>query len=259
MSRHCLTAKALSLPWVLRDPWTPIDSEAGKALTISAEGFHYKLVAELLFGSKYQTAVAQDLSVSRPGEHFVLVARGVTRGQGKTKGYHERRVRISPRVRSLLLSQQKAPLARMSTQRIAAIGEVRKLLWLALAVLFNNGAPGKDSSDSVKGKASEFSRPFERAEDARFFDDLNDEVEAVDPTAERLQWLKGLTERAAAVLKVAFDAGPRSAMQRYRAQAAALSRFHGSLRGDKSPLPQLAEHYRKQNLVRQNEESNDDF
>jgi CRISPR system Cascade subunit CasA len=235
------------------DPWTPVETDAGKALTISAEGFHYKLVAELLFGSKYQAAVAQDLSISHSGERYVLIAQGVTRGQGKTEGYHERRVPISPKVRSFLMSEQKAPLARISTQRIAAIGEVRKLLWLALAVLFNNGAPGKDSSDSVKDKASEFSRPFERTEDARFFDDLNDEVEAADPTAQRLQWLQGLVERAAAVLKVAFDAGPRSAIQRYRAQAAALSRFHGALRGDNSPLSELANHYRQQSQTQQQE------
>lgn len=242
---------------VTGDPWMPVETEAGKALTISAEGFHYKLVAELLFGSKYQAAVAQDLSITKAGERLALIAQGVTRGQGKTEGYHERRVPISFKVRSLLLGQQKANLARISTQRIAAIGEVRKLLWLALTVLFNNGVPGKDSSDSVKDKASKFSRPFERAEDARFFDDLNAEVEADDPTAQRLQWQQGLVERAAAVLKLAFDAGPRSAIQRYRAQAAALSRFHGGVRGDKSPLPELAHHYRQQSQKQQQEEDRD--
>lgn len=242
---------------VTGDPWTPVDTEAGKALTISAEGFHYKLVAELLFGSKYQAGAAHDLSIARAGERYLLIAQGVTRGQGKTEGYHERRVPISPKVRSMLIRQQKETLARISTQRIDAIGEVHKLLWLALAVLFNNGAPGKDSSDSVKDKASKFSRPFERAEDARFFDDLNDEVEASDATAQRLKWLQGLVERATAVLNVAFYAGPRSAIQRYRAQAAALSRFHGALRGDKSPLPEYANHCRQHSQTQQQEVTRD--
>jgi len=238
-----ISAKALN--GMTGDAWTPLETVAGKALTIGPEGFHYKLMAELLFGSKYQAAAAQDLSISRADERYVLIAQGVTRGQGKTEGYHERRVPISPRVRSLLLGQQGGQLARISTQRIAAISEVRKVLWLALAVLFNNGAPGKDSSDSVKDKASKFSRPFEQDEDARFFDDLNEEVEADDPAAQRLRWLEGLVGRAGAVLHAAFDAGPRSAMQRYRAQAGALSRFHGTLRGDKSPLPELADHQRR--------------
>jgi CRISPR system Cascade subunit CasA len=62
-----------------------------------------------------------------------------------------------------------------------------------------------------------------------------------------------LVERAAAVLHVAFEAGPRSAIQRYRAQAIALSRFHGTLRGDKSPLPELANHYRQARKPQQQE------
>jgi CRISPR system Cascade subunit CasA len=53
-------------------------------------------------------------------------------------------------------------------------------------------------------------------------------------------------ERAEGVLKQAFDAGPRSTMQRYKARAAALSRFHGALRGAKPVLPDLAQHYAQQ-------------
>jgi CRISPR system Cascade subunit CasA len=231
---------------VTGDPWTPIDTEAGKALTIGREGFHYKLVAELLFGGRFQAGVAHDTAVTRAGEHHVLITQGVTRGQGKTEGYHERRVPISPAMRRLFCSQQKSALALIASQRIAAIGEVRKLLWLALTVLFNNGAPGKDSSDGVQDKATGFSRPFERAEDVRFFTDLNDEVEADDPVTQRLEWQCGLVDRAAAVLNVAFAVGPRSAIHRYRAQATASARFHGVLRGDKSPLPEFANHYRQQ-------------
>jgi CRISPR system Cascade subunit CasA len=127
---------------------------------------------------------------------------------------------------------------------------VRKLLWLALATLFNNGQPASKDSDSVNNKARTFSQPFEQAEDARFFTDLTEEIEADDPAVTRLNWLIGLTERAETLLRHAFDAGPRSGMQRYRAQAAALSRFHGGLRGPKSPLPDLAHHYRQQALLR---------
>lgn len=236
---------AKELNGVTGDPWTPVEIEAGKALTISAEGFHYKLMAELLFGVKYQPAAAQDLSIARADERWVLIAQGLTRGQGKTEGYHERRVPIAPKTRQLLLTQQRASLSRSASQRVAAIGEVRKLLWLALTVLFNNGIAGKDSADSVKEKATRYARPFERAEDARFFDDLNNEIEADDPTRQRLAWLLDLVDRAAAVLQLAFETGPRSAIRRYRAQAAALNRFHGALRSEKSPLTELAQHYRR--------------
>ncbi|MBK6591277.1 MAG: type I-E CRISPR-associated protein Cse1/CasA [Burkholderiales bacterium] len=236
------------------DAWTPIDVEGGKALTITSNGFNYKLVSELLFGGKYQSPVAHNLEQQAKGESLVFVTQGITRGQGKTEGYHERRVPISPKVRGLLMTNQKAQLERIAGQRIAAIGEVRKLLWLALAVLFANGNSG-DSSEGNKAKASKFSAPFEAAEDARFFVDLNEEMEAVDSGAQRLQWLLGLADRAEAILKIAFDAGPRSGVQKYRAQSAALSRFHGGLRSEKSPLPGLANYYRQQSIKRQEETS----
>ncbi len=237
---------AKELNGITGDPWTPVDLAAGKALTIAAEGFHYKLVAELLFGGKYLAPIAQDFTSSEEGLQYVLIAQGVTRGQGKTEGYHERRVPISPKARTLLFGGHKEALAKPASERIRAIAEVRKLLWLALTVLFSNGEPGCDSSDSVKDKASEFSRPFEKAEDARFFDDLNQEIEADDPAAQRLRWMTELAERAESVLQSAFARGPRSGIQRYRARAAALSRFRAALRGEKSPLPDLAHHYRQQ-------------
>jgi CRISPR system Cascade subunit CasA len=178
----------------------------------------------------------------------------MTRGQGKTEGYHERQVPISPKVRSQLVSNQKTSLARLATQRIAIISEVRKLLWVALAVLFANGKSG-DSSEGNKTKASKFSAPFETTEDGRFFDDLSEEIDAADPAAQRMQWTLDLVDRAEAILKIAFDAGPRNGVQKYRAQSSALSRFHGGLRGDNSPLPDLANHYRQQSIKRQEETS----
>jgi CRISPR system Cascade subunit CasA len=67
--------------------------------------------------------------------------------------------------------------------------------------------------------------------------------------------LLGLVERAEAILKVAFDAGPRSGIQKYRAQSAALSRFHGGLRSNKFQIPELANYYRQQTTKRKEETS----
>ena len=234
------------------DAWTPIDVEGGKALTITATGFNYKLVSELMFGGKYQSPVAHNLAKAANGQGLLLIAQGMTRGQGKTEGYHERRVPISAKVRSLLATNQKDSVSRLAAQRIAVIGEVRKMLWLALAVLFANGHSG-DSSEGNKLKASRFSAPFESAEDARFFDDLNEEIDSTDPAAQRLQWMLGLVERAETILKLAFVAGPRNGVQKYRAQSSALLRFHSALRGEKSPLSDLAHHYRQQKNQRQEE------
>lgn len=242
------------------DAWTPIDVEDGKALTITSKGFNYQLVSELMFGGKYKPPTAHNLDKPANGESLIFITQGITRGQGITEGYHERRVPISPKVRSLLIANQKAQLERASGQRITAIGDVRGLLRYALVVLFESGDVKdiRQASKAHEAKVRKFSAPFEGAEDARFFYDLNEEIDAADPSAQRLQWLLGLVERAEAILKKAFGAGPRSGIQRYRAQSAALSRFHGGLRSDKFPIPELVNYYRQQTLKRQEETSDHD-
>ena len=239
------------------DAWTPIDVEGGKALTITSNGFNYKLVSELMFGGKYQPPTAHNLDQTCSGSRLVFITQGITRGQGKTEGYHERHVPISPKVRGLLVSNQKVQLERISGQRIAAIGDVRSLLRYALVVLFESGDVKdiRQASKTHEAKVRKFSAPFEGAEDARFFDDLNEEIEATDPGAQRLQWLLGLVDRADSILKAAFEAGPRSGIQKYRAQSAALSRFHGGLRSDKFPISDLVNYYRQQTIKRQEETS----
>lgn len=237
---------AKELNGVTGDPWTPVDIAAAKALTITGEGFQYKLLAELLFGSKFLPGVTQDVGRGRPDERLSLIAQGVTRGQGKTERYHERRVPISPKTRVLLLGGQQPVLARIAAEHIAAIAELRKVLWVALTVLFNNGRADGNADDGTMDKASRFARPFEQAENVRFFDDLSAEVEADDQDAQRLAWLLGMVGRAEAVLRSAFGAGPRSSIQRYRARSAALSRFHGTLRGSKFPVAELNKYYQQQ-------------
>jgi len=229
------------------DAWTPVDAADSKALTVSGAGFEYKLMAELLTGGRFTQGAAWRLDGWPRDASLQLVAQAAVRGQGKTEGYHERRVPISPKLRSRLAGPQRVAVAEMAKQRIAAIAAVRTLLWSALMLLFANGV-GDDRKDSNKEKASRFARPFEQGEDARFFDDLAQEAEAdeADAPALRVQWLLGLVDRAASVLEQSFDAGPRSAMQRYKARAAALSRFHGALRGAKPVLSDLAPHYAQQ-------------
>lgn len=227
------------------DPWAPIDAAAGKALTINAEGFHYRLAAELLFGGKYRRSVTQIPDANDGSYGLVVLAQGVTRGQGKTEGYHERRIPISPKVRQLMIQKQTDRLAKIAGERVSAIGQIRSVLWTALATLFDQGAAKDKFSDSAKDKASDFGKPFEQAEDARFFDALNAEVESGQPETEHLNWLLSMASSAETILKNAFSAGPQCGEQRYRAQAAALSRFHAGLRSPKT-LPALAEYYCKQ-------------
>lgn len=237
------------------DPWTPINVGESKALTVGTKGFYYKLASELVFGSgTYRQPIAQLLRDDDGSEGIVILAQAVTRGQGKTEGYHERRIPISPKVRRMLRQHQTDQLAATASARVKAIGDMRSVLWASLVTLFNNGSQNSPS-DETKNKANRYTELFELDEDHNFFTDLNVAIEADDPDQARLDWLIAMAQRAEAHLKGAFEAGPRSNEQRYRARAAALYRFHGTLRGEKSPLPDLANHYRKQ---KQQKETADD-
>ena len=236
---------AKDLNGVTGDPWMPVDIPQAKALTIGARGFDYKLSVQLLLGDKYTKPIAQTWLASDDTDGVKLIAQGVARGQGKTEGYHERRIPISRRVRQALMTRQTDELAKLADERIEAISEVRKMLWGAIAVLLANGAKDdsgnhKDGSDTVTKRANVFTQPFEAECDAEFFTELAQEIESNDRISVRTRWLQKLATRAERFLRAAFIAGPRSGHLRYRAQAAALSRLHGAMRGNKLPALALA-------------------
>lgn len=233
---------------VTGDAWTPIETAKAKALTLSRNGFDYKLMSELIAGEDYTLGAAWRLDGWPQNTPLQAIAQATVRGQGKTEGYHERRVPITPKLRRLLTGGQRPLVATLAKKRIQAIADMRKLLWISLSLLFANGE-NDSGNDAISQRASRFAQPFEQHEDTRFFDDLAQHIEAEGAQQEAvyLQWLLGLAERAEIVLQQAFVAGPRSGMQRYKAQSAALSRFHAGLRGGKKPpFPELVSHYAQQ-------------
>lgn len=237
------------------DSWTPIDAVTGEALRIRADGFGYELASALLFGNEYRKGIYRQPTAMRliesDGENGIFaVMQAISRGgpmgnKSVTEGYHERRIPISPTVRRLLLQKQTDRLANVAREHVHAIKQIRSVLWTSLAALFDQGATKEKFSDSATKKANRFTTSFEQAEDARFFDALNEEIESSEPDEVHLQWLLSMTARAEAILTNAFTAGPQSCEQRYRAQSAALSRFHTGLRSSKT-LPVLADHLRQQ-------------
>ena len=236
---------AKELNGVTGDPWMPLDMVSTKALTITSRGFDYKLASELLFGQKFRKSVTQMPRPDDASEGLVLLAQGVTRGQGKTEGYHERRIPISKKMRQAFAIRNTDELAKVADARIAAIAEVRKMIWIALTVLFSNAAKDeagkdRDPGDTIKNRASKFAQPFESLCDSLFFEELTEEIESDAPLAVREAWLVRIADRADLVVRAAFSAGPRSGQLRYRAQSAALARLHGAMRSLKSKMPDLA-------------------
>jgi CRISPR system Cascade subunit CasA len=86
---------------VTGDPWSPIvveKSGAAKSLTVDARGFGYRRMVDFMFsdGGVQPSALQQPDATDEAGG-LQLVARALVRGQGKTEGYHERRVPLSRR------------------------------------------------------------------------------------------------------------------------------------------------------------------
>ena len=230
------------------DLWTPIEIADAKALTMKGSGFSYRLMTELLFGANYRKPAAQAPSLADNQEGMTIVARAIAGGNCTTNGYHERRVPFSPRVRRMLIRRETDLLSQVASERVDAVGRIHRLLRGALETLFDNGKERNgrgELPDSLHEKAARFARPFEQGEDRRFFDGLNAEIESEDREQTRLAWYLSMADQARAILIAAFDAGPRSGEQRYRARTAALGRLEAGLRSDKV-LPTLADHFRKQ-------------
>lgn len=226
------------------DAWTPV--EEGQALTLGASGFNYSLAAELAWGTKYRKTLTQALRSEDGSSGISLLAQGLVRGKGKTEGYHERRIPLSKKVVGFLRTGQTDRLAVIAEARIKAIAIMRdSVLRTALLCLLEAEKKENINFDrrTAKQQIKPFVRAFEHAEDVRFFDDLNREIEAEDANVERLDWLAGLAYRAEIVLRSAFVIGPQSGERRYRARSLALLNFRDELRSDKN-FPALAQHLR---------------
>ncbi len=228
---------------VTGDIWTSVNELAkpfGAALKIRARGFDYKLSSSLLFGIEYGSGEracfysptsALKINGSLPGQLFSAVLCGISRGgptgnKSVTQGYHERNIPISARVKSLLFQNNGNDLANAARWHIHKVTAFRSAVWSSVALLLVNGIPpNRPYEKVVADRADFFATQFELQEDARFFLDLTEDVEADDRDAYRADWQVGLKGRALQTLEKAFDQGPRSGSRRYRARSAALDLF----------------------------------
>ncbi|GEO18005.1 hypothetical protein MAE02_57010 [Microvirga aerophila] len=210
------------------DAWTPIEIRQGdaKALTIDARGFSYRRFADILTRTRFRPAPLQEIGPEEEGEAFVLVCRALVRGQGKTEGYHERRVPISREAVRAFRRGEVERVAALAKSRIEDAAKVRGALRFALLVLFQNGKDQIDVRDpSSTRRADARLDSFEAAVDADFFERMWEELPAGEGTvaaaAVRTEWLRDLLAHARNVLAAAEAGSPRSAVRSYRARARA--------------------------------------
>lgn len=205
------------------DAWTPVQRDKATALTVSGTGFTYKLLYELMAGENYQGGVAQQIRASERADATFYVWAFV-RGKGVTKGLHERRVPLPPKVRARLANKaERQALGAVAKYRIDTVARMQKdVLKPAICVLLQ-AAPSKlDLSDD---RAKRWLESFEQAVDANFFPALWADLDLPvnDANASWEAWVYHCAKRE---LDNAIASVPLPSIARYRAVAEAESVFY---------------------------------
>jgi CRISPR system Cascade subunit CasA len=199
------------------DFWTPLNRESRKSLTVSADGFSYKLVSDVAFGADWISSPAQSTEALASSAH--LVARVLVRGQGETKGYHERIIPIPVAVRRLLgRGDGQAKLGSRSQQMITAVELAKNKVLKRAVLILAQGDP-----DDLNFKDKRFDNQlgqFEKTVDDVFFVELFRSIALPDDEAQD-SWHRDLWALASARFKTVAESIPSPGARDYRARAAA--------------------------------------
>ena len=230
------------------DPWAPIHADGTQSWGIGAEGFGYGQLAKLLDPAKITLPRLAKVD-DDGGSQIALYANAVTRGQGKTEGFHERLVPIPRKVADFLARPDGFDrIGEVARGRLDSAGTAQRIFSHALFMLYQSG-PERDEIDFkdkvTKDRVRPWTRRLDALIDASFFDDAFwDEVvagEASDDVRERyeLAWRRKLRTLAGAVLEEAMKAAPRTEMARLRARARCKGVFEGRMHGFVEPAAAL--------------------
>ena len=238
--------EAKSLNGLTGDPWALIDhrdKKGDKVLTLPAGGFSYKRVTEYLTSGDYgRPLLLSPTEAERQSpEPLELVARAMVRGQGKTEGYHERRVPVRHRLKLATTRRSGGELddvAAISQARVEDIGKVQRILSHAIQVFAARGDHDRISPEH-RERARTWLNRLDEIVDATFFDALQDEFEAdaADRPGIRHHWLldderrSGVINQARTLLHDAEDSLPCPSIYHYKAREAAEGLFEGRIRG----------------------------
>jgi CRISPR system Cascade subunit CasA len=205
------------------DPWMAVSNE-GKAFSVGNGGFSYRKVSELLNPEKFRLPELVRISDNQSAQNAALVFQAVCRGQGKTEGYHERRLPFG-----LLLHKD---LATAAERRVEAMGELRSAFRLALFVIAQGG-PEKVAADKeeTRGFVEPYLECLEREIDRTFFQDLEDELSSPESDRESVyqEWLEKRVAFAETQLLQSCQSLPHPFSRRYQARARAGIAFRGRL------------------------------
>ena len=218
------------------DPWLPISKEGKEttSLTVSSGGFHYNLTRKLIFGKDHDKSPALCLHSIDRDKEMEFLARCLVRGQGKTEGYHERRIPIPARAKDIFSSpEQHEKMAARAESRVQDAATMnKKVLQPALLTLFQCAPEKINWKDR---RADTWRSQFETLVDRDFFDRLWTEM-AKDLEESQLCWRQFLLACGQKILAAAEKAVALPAARRYKAIAAGERVFNGAVRKQFSDL-----------------------
>ena len=217
------------------DPWAPIETgKEPKVLSIGAAGFGWRRMKGLLFGQEEGGRTFQRplLAYARDGDGAAVEVEvaALARGQGKTEGFHRRRV-VIPAHRGTRADERQERLARLANAMEHDATEVAGILRRVLFALFQRGAerPKLDRRDT-DAQVQPFLRQLDDRIDAAFFPTLFDGA-ADDAAEERVteQWRHALRRFALDTFAAAAAAAPRTEARRFLHRASCERRLQGAL------------------------------
>jgi CRISPR system Cascade subunit CasA len=202
------------------DPWTPVSSE-GKSFTVTCEGFSSRKLADLFSSAKFQLPVCVRFSAEDCESGLSLAAQSVCRGQGKTQGYHERRIFLPPAAVTLFKTCR-GTFNEILERRVGASSDIRLALRYGLFVLCQRApAGGLFDKEATRRFVEPALEQFDISTDRTFFDGLWQEMEAADSSRQAIYqtWLLSLTAHAQRFLAEAPLIVPYPSGRRYWARA----------------------------------------
>lgn len=221
-----LSPKSDVLKGNVGDPWIPVGA-AGSALTLSGRGLTYDRIRQLLLGDEFRRSLCQRPQPDDPEAVFFYAA-SLSRGQGKTEGFHQRWIPIPKEKRYFLFDDGgRQALNELARDRVTRAGDVRrKALHPALLTLLE-GAPRK--LDLRHKQDQRWLDEFEAGVDRDFFPMLWADADRPEQEQKR-SWAEALHALAEAALLTAEKEAPLSDARRERSIAHAWVMLRSRLR-----------------------------
>lgn len=192
----------------LPDPWCPMDTKDESSHSPGSHGTTCAQLVEFLTSPDQwelpptMRPTAGELNDDCP---MNLVTRNLTRGRGKTAGYHEQTYRIGPRtLRDLFAEPPRQQAIDAATRRAKEINDMRSALTESLQMCQHkaNAAPKEYRNKNSQTNAFHWSNQYHQKVYPSFFDDLEAELAASEDELPNVQqaWLDRITAAAQAVL-----------------------------------------------------------